>query len=128
MINSDCFRDAADFIDSLDDGACLPDVILSDDYHEFMMLWKFDGLYIDLGFSGDGTYSYYGRNKNGDRFLRDDVPVGTPLPVDLIADLIEEVDPDVAKIDKQLKNRRDSRIEEAKSRIKGYENDNEYDP
>ena len=45
--------------------------------------WKSDGLHIDLGFYGTGTYSYYARGSDGSECFGDDVPVSPPFPEDL---------------------------------------------
>jgi hypothetical protein len=39
---------------------------------------------LDLGFYGDGTYSYYGTTTTGDEFLADEVSISTPLPAQIL--------------------------------------------
>lgn len=53
---------------------------------EVNFLWKRqeDGLHIDLGFYGTGTYSYYATNNNGKELMEDDVEISSDLPTGLI--------------------------------------------
>ena len=51
---------------------------------EINFLWMLPHLRLDLGFYGDGTYSYYGKTAVGDGFLVDDASVCTPLPEQLL--------------------------------------------
>jgi hypothetical protein len=52
---------------------------------EINFLWSLPSIHLDLGFYGDGTYSYYGRTPAGTEFFADDVPIDTPLPPALLA-------------------------------------------
>jgi hypothetical protein len=51
---------------------------------EINFLWLLPSVRLDLGFYGDGTYSYYGRTPTGDEFFADDVSIDTPLPQPLL--------------------------------------------
>lgn len=59
-----------------------PTISLSED-GEINFLWQNDALYLDLGFVGDGTYSFYGKSGEGEIFLGDDQQVGESLPANL---------------------------------------------
>lgn len=52
---------------------------------EIAFLWTLPDLRLDLGFYGDGTYSYYGRSSSGKEFMSDSESIGTPLPEELLA-------------------------------------------
>lgn len=51
---------------------------------EIAFLWALAGFRLDLGFYGDGTYSYYGRSSAGKEFMSDKESIGTPLPEELL--------------------------------------------
>lgn len=61
-----------------------PYISLSDD-GEVNFAWSRDGMRIDLGFYGSGTYSFYGRDKEGKEWFGDDISVASPLPKELAA-------------------------------------------
>lgn len=52
---------------------------------EVNFLWKRkeDGLHVDLGFYGTGTYSYYANN-SGKELMEDDVEISWDLPTELV--------------------------------------------
>jgi hypothetical protein len=47
---------------------------------EINFLWSQSTIHLDLGFYGDGKYSYYGRTSTGEEFLEDDVSIDASLP------------------------------------------------
>lgn len=61
----------------------LPHISAADD-GEINFWWNRDGLYIDLGFFGDGTYSFYARLPNGKEITEDEAPIARPLPSELL--------------------------------------------
>ena len=61
----------------------LPHISAADD-GEINFWWDHDGLYIDLGFFGDGTYSFYARLPNGKEIIEDEAPIAQPLPSALL--------------------------------------------
>ena len=81
--NSEAFNEAKMFIRSLPDFAPMPNMGLADD-GEVNFLWKNDGIHIDLGFYGEGTYSYFARDKNGQKFHGDDSLPSKGLPSEII--------------------------------------------
>lgn len=52
---------------------------------EINFYWDTPHLALDLGFTGTGRYSYYGRTPKGVEFAVDEAELGQPLPADLIA-------------------------------------------
>lgn len=65
-----------------------PHISLASD-GEINFLWMLQDFRLDLGFYGDGTYSYYGRTTNGEEFMADDQPFDKALP-DKIIQLIRK--------------------------------------
>ena len=83
--NGRAFADARAFIHALPMSSIpLPHLSFADD-GEINFLWDQDGIHIDLGFYGTGTYSYFARGKDDEEFYDDDVPASDGLPYDLIA-------------------------------------------
>ena len=79
------FHDARMFLDHLPFPlAALPRVSLADD-GEANFAWDSEGVHIDLGFYGTGTYSYYARGSDGQEHFGDEVPEASSLPTDLDA-------------------------------------------
>lgn len=79
----DAFADAQVFVASLpEEPVPFPNVGLADD-GEVNFLWNHDGNHVDLGFYGDGRFSYYARGQDGQSFHDDEVPASTGLPDDL---------------------------------------------
>ena len=66
-----------------------PDVGLADD-GEVNFDWKHAGAHVDLGFFGDGTYSYFAKDDRGERYFGDDVPAGDGLAGELLQILVEQ--------------------------------------
>ena len=60
----------------------LPYLSLADD-GEINLFWQKDGVHIDLGFYGTGTYSYFAHGKDGERLYGDDVSVSGGFPTAL---------------------------------------------
>ena len=59
-----------------------PHISLADD-GEVNFAWYHAGTRIDLGFYGTGKFSYYARDKNGEEWFGDEIPVLSPLPREL---------------------------------------------
>ena len=66
-----------------------PDVGLADD-GEVNFYWKHRGTHVDLGFFGDGTYSYFAKDHRGERYFGDDVPAEDGLAAELLQILVEQ--------------------------------------
>ncbi len=78
------FKDASTFIGKLPlDRIPAPEIYLADD-GEVNFLWKKQGVFIDLGFYGDETYSYFARGEDGSKHYGDDVRVSNDFPRDLL--------------------------------------------
>lgn len=77
--------DAENFAWSLlqDERMKKPIVSLSAD-GEIAFLWILPEFRLDLGFYGDGTYSYYGRSSSGKEFISDGESIDTPLPQEIL--------------------------------------------
>ncbi len=74
------FLDTRTFIEALPNQPIpLPNLGLADD-GEINFLWDEDGFYIDLGFYGTGTYSFFARGKTNEGFYDDDIPASGGLP------------------------------------------------
>ena len=64
----------------------MPHISLADD-GELNFAWNGGPVYIDLGFYGTGTYSYFARDQQGQKHYGDDIPAKGPIPRDLIETL-----------------------------------------
>lgn len=82
------FADARSFICRLPAGAILPPNMGLADDGEISFLWDSDAVHIDLGMYGTGTFSYFARTGDGQKFYGDDCPAAHGLPAD-IARLIQ---------------------------------------
>lgn len=83
--NDAAFRDARMFLDRLPFPlAALPHISLADD-GEVNFTWDGEGVHIDLGFYGTGTYSYYARGSDEQEHFGDEVPAASSLPTDMDA-------------------------------------------
>ena len=77
------FRDAKVFLDRLPFPlVALPHISMADD-GEVNFAWDREGMHIDLGFYGTGTFSYYARRADGQEYYGDEVPESSALPADL---------------------------------------------
>ena len=61
----------------------MPHISLADD-GELNFAWNGGPMYIDLGFYGTGTYSFFARDKYGRKHHGDDLPATEPIPDTLI--------------------------------------------
>ncbi len=66
----------------------MPHISLADD-GELNLAWNGGPIYIDLGFYGTGTYSYFARDRQGRKHYGDDVPASGPIPDNLMQLLSE---------------------------------------
>ena len=57
----------------------LPHISLAHD-GEINFAWNGGPIYIDLGFYGTGTYSYFARDDQGQKYHGDDIPAKGPIP------------------------------------------------
>ncbi len=51
---------------------------------EINFLWKLNDIRFDLGFYGDQTYSYYGKDKDGNEYMEDQVSIVSSLPEEIV--------------------------------------------
>ncbi len=66
----------------------MPHISLADD-GELNFAWNGGPIYIDLGFYGTGTYSYFARDRRGQKHHGDDIPAKGPIPDNLMKTLLE---------------------------------------
>lgn len=79
------FEDAYMFISCLPLATIpVPEVSLAED-GEINFLWSHDGVYVDLGFYGTGTFSYHARGRDGAGLRDENVPASEGLPVKITA-------------------------------------------
>ena len=79
------FQDAGKFTERLPGTMRVaPYISLADD-GEVNFAWSQEGMLIDLGFYGSGTYSFYARGHDGEKWFGDDISVLSPLPKELRA-------------------------------------------
>ncbi len=79
------FRDAEIFIRKLPlDSIPMPNIGLADD-GEVNFLWDHDGVHVDLGFYGTGSYSYFACGKTGNKIYAEDALVSDDFPGEILA-------------------------------------------
>ena len=79
------FRDAEIFIRKLPlDSIPMPNIGLADD-GEVNFLWDHDGVHVDLGFYGRGSYSYFTCGKTGNKIYAEDALVSDDFPGEILA-------------------------------------------
>lgn len=61
----------------------LPYISLAND-GEINFFWDDGDISLDLGFYGEGFYSYYGKDKNGKEYMADEIPCSKELPADIL--------------------------------------------
>ena len=81
--HDEAFLDAGEFTEQLPVPLnAVPHISLADD-GEVNFSWSQNGLRIDLGFYGTGTYSFYARDKTGKEWFGDNISATSPLPKEL---------------------------------------------
>lgn len=79
------FADARTFIDRLPLPLIpMPEISLAHD-GEINFLWEGDDIYVDLGFYGTGTYSYFARGRDGYGIRGEDIPASKGLPDKIVS-------------------------------------------
>ena len=75
MPSDQAFKDAETFIEYLKDIDVIePRITIAKD-KEINFCWHDIGIYIDLGFYGDKTYSYFAKNKSGRKYYGDNLSI-----------------------------------------------------
>lgn len=82
------FKDARAFLLHLNPIKILPPSMGIAGDGEINFLWKFCKVHIDLGFYGNGTYSYYARDPDGKNYYGDDLSVDEHRLDDPVLNLI----------------------------------------
>mgnify|MGYP005840588563 CR=1 FL=1 len=72
--SSQAVSDALQFLELLSPGSPLPRPGLSGD-GEIGFFWDYGDSFIDVGFTGDGTYSFYAREQRGRELFGDSMPL-----------------------------------------------------
>ena len=86
--SSETVNDAIKFINKLPSNTTVPRPGLSGD-GEISLFWEDNGVYIDIGFFGDGKYTLYAKDSQEIEYLRDDIDLSDPLP-DALLNLIRK--------------------------------------
>lgn len=81
--SAETINDALSFIDKLPYGVIEPRPGVSGD-GEISLFWENDDIYIDIGFTGDGTYVLYARDNEGIEYFKDSINLNSPLPTALL--------------------------------------------
>ena len=79
-------RDTIEFIEKLPFGVFELRPGLSGD-GEVSLFWEDDDVYIDIGFLGDGKYTFYARDSQEIEYFKDEIDLKGPLP-DALLNLI----------------------------------------
>lgn len=80
-------KDAIVFANNLDfNDIHIPYISLARD-GEVNFWWDTETIKLDLGFYGDGTYSYYAKLKNGQKFFGDDEDLKSKLSLEILETL-----------------------------------------
>jgi hypothetical protein len=75
--------DVTKFIENLSNNIIIPYSGLSGD-GEISLFWKKANIFIDIGFIGDQTYSYFARDSMGNKYYGDEILVNSALPAKLL--------------------------------------------
>lgn len=67
-------EDAERFAREIDWKSSLQPMVSAAEDGEVNFYWKNESIYIDLGFHGDGTYSFFAKLDNGETLVGDDIP------------------------------------------------------
>jgi len=75
--------DSINFLERLPKSCPVPYVSLGGD-GEIGFFWEIDNIFVDIGFSGDETFSYFARDKENRKFFGDDIHLSNEFPCELI--------------------------------------------
>lgn len=78
--------DVISFLKKLPTDFSLPYSGLSGD-GEISLFWDKDCIFIDIGFTGKHSYSYYARNSDGQEYFGNDIQISSGLSNDLVKTL-----------------------------------------
>ena len=81
--SAETISNALSFLEKLPYGVIEPRPGVSGD-GEISLFWENDEIYIDIGFSGDGTYVLYARDSQDIEYFKDSIDLHSPLPVALL--------------------------------------------
>lgn len=75
--------DAINLLEKLPKNCPLPYVSLSGD-GEIGFFWEVGDIFVDVGFFGDHTFSYFARDAKNEKYFGDDILLSNNLPFDLM--------------------------------------------
>jgi hypothetical protein len=81
--SSETINNTLTFLEKLPYGVIEPRPGVSGD-GEISLFWENDDIYIDIGFTGDGTYVLYARDNEGIEYFKDSIDLNSPLPTALL--------------------------------------------
>lgn len=81
--SSDTVNNALSFIEKLPFNAKEPRPGVSGD-GEISLFWENDDIFVDIGFSGDGKYTFYARDNQAIEYFKDEIDLKDPLPEALL--------------------------------------------
>jgi hypothetical protein len=81
--NDNAFQNAKEFVSTLPLTSMMKPAIHVASDGEVNFQWSGDDFHIDLGFYGNGKFSFYGAKEGHAPIVRDDVPVKEGIPKDL---------------------------------------------
>jgi hypothetical protein len=81
--NDNAFKNAKEFVSTLPLASMMKPAIHVASDGEVNFQWSGNDFHIDLGFYGNGKFSFYGAKEGHAPIVRDDVPVREGIPKDL---------------------------------------------
>jgi len=81
--SAETISDVLSFLEKLPYGVIEPRPGVSGD-GEVSLFWENDGIYIDIGFLGDGAYVLYARDSQDIEYFNDSIDLHKPLPAALL--------------------------------------------
>ena len=83
------FDDAYEFIQNIPLSQVFSPLISLADDGEINFFWNVDGIYVDLGFYGDGQCSYFAQSKFGQKVYSNAFPTSEGFPPDILEFFLE---------------------------------------
>jgi len=80
---SETVNNTLEFIEKLPFNAREPRPGVSGD-GEISLFWESDDIFVDIGFLGDGKYTFYARDSQAIEYFKDDIELKDPIPEALL--------------------------------------------